>query len=262
MVKERTHYYAEIKRVRRLVDKRPSQPISRWQADRGMILFRKWDEGRMRTCADTTCADAREGAEVLMCPHCGWQYDPEKHARLFPGEPSPHELVPGHVEFWDGDTPHGCPGSHQHPRNPESDRRPPTAVEGPAPGGRAGMSPTLPAETPVVVTAHALPRWTERFDPAGTAESLAAAVRASEPAPAWVRRPVEANAPEGRGRRTHARVWGEAVFLVCLGRGGVVTVVTALPLHKFRQRELAAEYRERRGRRKGPGHPRPQYEVA
>lgn len=58
-----------------------------------------------------------------MCPHCGWQYDPaEWSKKLKPGTESPHELVPYHDEC----PPFRavCPGSKQHPRNPEADARP------------------------------------------------------------------------------------------------------------------------------------------
>lgn len=41
---------------------------------------------------------------MIMCPHCGWLFDATG-------------LVPDH------DVPQ-CPGSHQNPRNPETDRRP------------------------------------------------------------------------------------------------------------------------------------------
>ena len=60
---------------------------------------------------------------VLMCPHCGWQYDPARIRLLCPDE-SPSVLVPDHVEFWLEGVAFGCPGSRQHPRNPEADRRP------------------------------------------------------------------------------------------------------------------------------------------
>lgn len=57
---------------------------------------------------------------MLMCPHCGWQYDPaeeEKRRKTFN-----HSLVPTH------DYPKMCRsvcrGAGQIPRNPESDRRP------------------------------------------------------------------------------------------------------------------------------------------
>ena len=58
---------------------------------------------------------------MLMCPHCGWQYDPQKFSK--PGDDGrPFALVPTH------DFPKParqvCPGTEQHPRNPESDRRP------------------------------------------------------------------------------------------------------------------------------------------
>jgi len=73
---------------------------------------------------------------MKMCPHCGWQYDPDDHADLRLGV-SAHELVPEHcyvvcspIEMSAAALEAGaieeeirCPGMHQHPRNPESDRR-------------------------------------------------------------------------------------------------------------------------------------------
>lgn len=47
----------------------------------------------------------------LMCPYCGWTYDPSIN-----GEG--HELVPNH---WHKGA--DCPGQQQHPRNAESDKR-------------------------------------------------------------------------------------------------------------------------------------------
>lgn len=59
-------------------------------------------------------------ASELMCPHCGWKYDPAD--KRWGTKQLPHELVPTH------DFPRMCravcPGSQQHPRNPETDRRP------------------------------------------------------------------------------------------------------------------------------------------
>lgn len=57
---------------------------------------------------------------MLMCPHCGWEYNPllVRYRRS-----SPHELVPMH-RFPRGRGQPECPGFRQHPRNPESDRRP------------------------------------------------------------------------------------------------------------------------------------------
>lgn len=63
-------------------------------------------------------------ASELMCPHCGWCYDPQKYAK--PGDDGrSFALVPGH-DFGKGDGvyPFSCPGSEQCPRNPETDRRP------------------------------------------------------------------------------------------------------------------------------------------
>lgn len=60
---------------------------------------------------------------ALMCPHCGWQYDPdEQRKRLAKDQPSPCDLVPTHdfPEFCRS----VCPGSKQHPRNALTDRRP------------------------------------------------------------------------------------------------------------------------------------------
>jgi hypothetical protein len=54
---------------------------------------------------------------TLQCPHCGWKYDPA----LRWGKQTPYELVPTH-DF--PVFPEICPGSQQHPRNPESDKRP------------------------------------------------------------------------------------------------------------------------------------------
>lgn len=62
-----------------------------------------------------------------ICPHCGWQYDPNDYAK--PGDDGrSFALVPAHQwKLWS--PVHGvievtCPGADQHPRNPESDRRP------------------------------------------------------------------------------------------------------------------------------------------
>ena len=51
---------------------------------------------------------------MMMCPHCGWKYDTEKHEDGM-------DLVPTHVHDYSDDN---CPGSKQSPRNPSSDRRP------------------------------------------------------------------------------------------------------------------------------------------
>jgi rubredoxin len=62
-------------------------------------------------------------ASLLMCPHCGWQYDPATEKdRRDATSPSPFELVPTHD--WPPPFRAVCPGTHQHPRNPDSDRRP------------------------------------------------------------------------------------------------------------------------------------------
>lgn len=59
----------------------------------------------------------------LICPHCGWKYDPKAFAR--PGDDGQfYVLVPAHV-WW---TTHEgvnveCPGTGQHSRNSETDRR-------------------------------------------------------------------------------------------------------------------------------------------
>jgi hypothetical protein len=57
-----------------------------------------------------------------MCPHCGWIF-PSRAAWENPEIPG---KVPRHPECLDKlpGTPGECPGSLQHPRNPESDRRP------------------------------------------------------------------------------------------------------------------------------------------
>ncbi len=52
----------------------------------------------------------------LMCPHCGWIYDTDT---LGIRELS---LMPTHV--FPELSCIVCPGSEQHPRNPESDKRP------------------------------------------------------------------------------------------------------------------------------------------
>lgn len=72
-------------------------------------------------------------ATELMCPHCGFRYDPN-------GVPwhlhcSVERLVPEH--FLDGG-PGRCPGSWQNPRNPESDRRPLWRDECPHKSGPTG----------------------------------------------------------------------------------------------------------------------------
>jgi uncharacterized membrane-anchored protein YjiN (DUF445 family) len=48
----------------------------------------------------------------MMCPHCGWTYDPAV-------EGDSYNLVPDH--WFRGEE---CPGHNQHPRNAESDKRP------------------------------------------------------------------------------------------------------------------------------------------
>ena len=64
---------------------------------------------------------------MLMCPHCGWQYDPAAFVGK-PGVPrSPYALVPPHDMVGrtnDDPDPGTCMGEEQHPRNPETDRRP------------------------------------------------------------------------------------------------------------------------------------------
>lgn len=50
----------------------------------------------------------------LMCPHCGWRYTMGQFDAA-------DGLVPDHHA--------ACPGSKQHPRNPDSDRRPLWGVE-------------------------------------------------------------------------------------------------------------------------------------
>ena len=47
---------------------------------------------------------------VLMCPHCGWRYDPSVNGEGY-------QLVPGHLFDFKV-----CPGQEQTPRNAESDR--------------------------------------------------------------------------------------------------------------------------------------------
>lgn len=52
------------------------------------------------------------------CPHCGWEYDPNQYpAVLLPCELVPHHAYPSPDGTW-------CPGTEQHPRNAETDRRP------------------------------------------------------------------------------------------------------------------------------------------
>lgn len=55
---------------------------------------------------------------ALMCPQCGWQYDPHD----WPHNELPHELVPIHSQTVASSA--VCLGTGQHPRNPETDRRP------------------------------------------------------------------------------------------------------------------------------------------
>ena len=55
---------------------------------------------------------------LLKCPCCGWNYDPDEYASAY----APRELVPHHAHPYPGGS--WCPGSDQHPRNPETDRRP------------------------------------------------------------------------------------------------------------------------------------------
>ncbi len=82
----------------------------------------------------------------LQCPHCGWQYDPADYST--PGDDGrSFSLVPAHADIPTAmvhDIRVDCPGTEQHPRNPESDRRPlwngnspPLSPGGPANGRRA-----------------------------------------------------------------------------------------------------------------------------
>jgi hypothetical protein len=60
---------------------------------------------------------------MLMCPHCGWKYDPRTYTE--PGDDGrPFALVPAHPRDGDMASNYECPGTEQHPRNPETDRRP------------------------------------------------------------------------------------------------------------------------------------------
>lgn len=64
---------------------------------------------------------------MLQCPHCGWIYSPDEQAELLRRRRlslDVYALVPHHAY---PATPVGgrlCPGSEQHPRNPEADNRP------------------------------------------------------------------------------------------------------------------------------------------
>jgi hypothetical protein len=49
---------------------------------------------------------------LMMCPHCGFKYDPSINGEGY-------QLVPNH--WYKGED---CPGQDQHPRNAESDKRP------------------------------------------------------------------------------------------------------------------------------------------
>lgn len=48
----------------------------------------------------------------LMCPYCGWTYDPSING-------DGYDLVPNH--WYKAED---CPGQQQHPRNADSDKRP------------------------------------------------------------------------------------------------------------------------------------------
>jgi hypothetical protein len=54
---------------------------------------------------------------MLICPFCGWKYRPREYQPAL----SPHEFVPHHPYPQPGGS--WCPGTEQHPRNPETDRR-------------------------------------------------------------------------------------------------------------------------------------------
>ncbi len=51
----------------------------------------------------------------LKCPHCGWEYTPTADGDYYLN-------VPNHS--WPPLARQVCPGSAQHPRNAEADRRP------------------------------------------------------------------------------------------------------------------------------------------
>jgi hypothetical protein len=66
-------------------------------------------------------------AALLMCPHCGWKYDPQQYRRP-DDDGRAFALVPAHDwQLWSpvrGQFGVECPGTEQCPRNPEADRRP------------------------------------------------------------------------------------------------------------------------------------------
>lgn len=57
---------------------------------------------------------------LYKCPQCGWTYDPATESPAKGDWGSAWELVPTHSSL----TRAICPGSQQHPRNAETDRRP------------------------------------------------------------------------------------------------------------------------------------------
>ena len=62
----------------------------------------------------------RERRIEYMCPHCGWRFDALLAHRN-------NGLVPLHSQTAAIDSEavgNSCPGGDQHPRNPDSDRRP------------------------------------------------------------------------------------------------------------------------------------------
>jgi len=59
-------------------------------------------------------------ASELMCPHCGWKYDPDVTLASSVGI-SGWELVPPHAYPATGIAGRLCLGSEQQPRNPETE---------------------------------------------------------------------------------------------------------------------------------------------
>lgn len=90
----------------------------------------------------------------------------------------------------------------------------------------------VPPDAVLLVTHHAVQRYRERFDPRATAESVEAALRTSDPAPAWVRKNLPVS---GEGRSFRLSADGLLVFVIAVPgdrrarRRGELHAVTVFP---------------------------------
>lgn len=104
----------------------------------------------------------------------------------------------------------------------------------------------VPDDAPVVVADHALARYRERVDRAGTFADVERLARAATGrAPAWVRKARGRVQPPGR----EMLLSGVAVVVVEYRPGGVVAVLTVIPLGWFRPHRVSGD----RGRVVGGG---------